>query len=313
MKKINKCLTGFKQGFLCLNPIKHFFICPILSTKRLLNQAPSCDVHVTLPSSCRRRAGLPVSTLVSPHPDGGCERSQSGVLMWCPWNQMIPTPAKSQKAGGEESWARYTVYPHICVTQASLSLSALRLPRCLLLKSVSMLKLHTCLSHSLSVCLPAVLLEWLLCPQKQVCIPACVGNLVNKGMSLCPAASFSGGFTHPYLWLLSLQLTRPSDPVKTFCPQAGGGGLCPPCWFELCPHLRLMNPSGLQTLNTGGILHNIAAIEIETLGLQKWTQIQKGGSRWMEESMEEYLCVCVWLCLFMRLSSQISEKSVTRE
>lgn len=54
-----------------------------------------------------------------------------------------------------------------------------------------------------------------------------------------------------------------------------------------------MNPSGLQTLNTGGILHNIEAIETETLGLQKWTQIQKGGSRWMEESMEENLCVCV--------------------
>lgn len=42
-----KCLTGFRQGFICQNPVKHFFICPILGTKQLLNQAPSCDMHVT--------------------------------------------------------------------------------------------------------------------------------------------------------------------------------------------------------------------------------------------------------------------------
>lgn len=102
----------------------------------------------------------------------------------------------------------------------------------------------------LLLCLPTVLLVWLFYPLKQVCIPACVHNLVNKGMSLCPAASFSGGFIHPYLWLLSLQLTQPSDPMKTFCPQAGG--TLSPCWFELCPHPGLMNPSGLQTLNTRG-------------------------------------------------------------
>lgn len=212
-----------------------------------MNQAPSCDMHVT--PSCRRRAGLPVSTLVSPHPDGGCERSQSGVLMRCPWNQMISTPAKSHK-----SWWRgrlgtlHSVASHVCYPSAILRIyGAVSIS----IFYSNLFPYFSCTLACLILCLPTVLLEWLLYPRKQVCILACVHNLVDKGMSLCPAASFSGGFIHPYLWLLSLQLTWPSDPVKTSWPQAGGP--LSPCWFELCPHPGLMNPSGLQTLNTKGL------------------------------------------------------------
>lgn len=156
--KKNKCLTGFRQGFICLNPVKHFFICPTLSTKQLLNQAPSCDMHVT--PSCRRWAELPVSTLVSPHPDGGCERSQSGVLMRCPWNQMISTPAKSHK-----SWWRgrlgtlHSVASHVCYPSAIL----------LIYGAVSISIFYSnlfpylsCTLACLILCLPTVLLEWLL-------------------------------------------------------------------------------------------------------------------------------------------------------
>lgn len=190
----------------------------------------------TWPPSFRRQAGLSVSTLVS-------------ASRW--WMQEIPVRGPhvvSLKADNfytskvtqtlVEGNVGPIVYPHIqYVLPKQHSPYLWCYFRCLLPNSLSILKLHSCLSHS-----------WLLYPGKQVCIPACVHNLVNKGMSLCPAAIFSGGIIYPCLWLLSLQLTQPSDPVKTFCPQAGG--TLSPCWFELCPDLGLMNPSGLQTLKT---------------------------------------------------------------
>lgn len=132
-------------------------------------------------------------------------------------------------------------YPGITLLVCAAAASAL---------SATQICFHAKVAHllvSLPVCLPAVLLEWLLCPQKQVCIPACVCNLVNKGMSLCPAASFSGGFTPPYLWLLSLQLTRPSDPAKTLCPQAGGDSV-PLADLSFAPTWDWWTPVGFRPL-----------------------------------------------------------------
>lgn len=92
------------------------------------------------------------STLVPPHPDGECERSKSGVLMWVslkPDDFFTFKVTPKLVEGGTRHITQGTP-THVEPEHQSPYLWWWWWWCCLLLKSVCTLKLHSCLSHSLS-------------------------------------------------------------------------------------------------------------------------------------------------------------------
>lgn len=120
-----------------------FFICPILSTKQLLNQAPSCDMLMTpFLQKTGRAAG---------------QHSGFSASRWWMWK----IPVRGLNVASLKPDDFYTSKVTQKLVEGKTGLIPYVLPKhhspylwccfhCLPLKSVSILKLHSCLSHSLS-------------------------------------------------------------------------------------------------------------------------------------------------------------------